>query len=219
MTLRVMHVDDEPDIRDVVEMSLRLDPGLELRSCSSGPDALNQVEDWAPDLILLDVIMPVMDGPTTLARLRKTPQASEIPVVFMTARAQTHELERFRSLGVAGVIAKPFDPMTLAASVRSYLKATRMNALRCNFQERSRSDARALKERRTALSGPDREDTLKAIKPIAHGLAGSAGIYGFNELSRAAAAVETDIDRALAGEDVPGLVSAFDRLLACIEES
>ena len=120
--LRVLHVDDEPDIREVVEISLSLDPDLVTQSCDSGQEALTIAADWSPDLILLDVMMPVMDGPATLARLRDNAQTTGIPVVFMTARAQTRELDHFRSLGAVGVIPKPFDPMTLAASVRSYMR-------------------------------------------------------------------------------------------------
>lgn len=120
--LRVLHVDDEPDIREVVEISLSLDPDLVTQSCDSGQEALTIAADWSPDLILLDVMMPVMDGPATLARLRDNAQTTGIPVLFMTARAQTRELDRFRSLGAIGVIPKPFDPMTLAASVRSYMR-------------------------------------------------------------------------------------------------
>ena len=120
--LRVLHVDDEPDIRDVVEMALDLDPALTVRGCSSGGEAISAAAEWQPDLILLDVMMPGMDGPTTLTQLRQTSKTSGIPVVFMTARAQPRELEHFVSLGAEGVIAKPFDPMTLAASVRSHMR-------------------------------------------------------------------------------------------------
>ncbi len=122
---RVLHVDDEVDIRAIVEISLGLDPDFLIRSCASGAAAIAAVADWPPDLILLDVVMPVMDGPATFARLHENPRTANIPVVFMTARAQAHELEHFRSLGAAGVIAKPFDPMTLAASVQQYLPDTR----------------------------------------------------------------------------------------------
>ena len=124
--LRVLHVDDEPDIREVVEISLGLDPDFETRSCGSGREALAVSADWSPDLILLDVMMPVMDGPATLAQLRGNTRTAAIPVVFMTARAQTREIDLFRSLGAVGVIPKPFDPMTLAASVRAYM--SRANA-------------------------------------------------------------------------------------------
>jgi two-component system, OmpR family, response regulator len=120
---RLLHVEDEPDIRAVVEMSLALDPDITLKSCASGADALVAAADWEPDLILMDVMMPVMDGTETLTHLRESARTAAIPVVFMTARAQTTEAEHFLSLGAAGVIAKPFDPMTLAAAVRVYLPA------------------------------------------------------------------------------------------------
>jgi two-component system OmpR family response regulator len=121
-SLRVLHIDDETDIRDVAALSLELDPELAVRSCASGEAGLAAAAECRPDLILLDVMMPVMDGPATLARLREDPQTVDIPVVFMTARAQTRELEYFKSLGAVGVIAKPFDPMTLADSVRSHMR-------------------------------------------------------------------------------------------------
>ena len=120
--LRVLHVDDEPDIRELVEISLGLDPDLSVKSCSSGADALDAAADWSPDLILIDVMMPVMDGPQTLGHLREHSATAKIPVVFMTARAQARELAHFLSLGAAGVIPKPFDPMTLAGAVRQYVR-------------------------------------------------------------------------------------------------
>jgi two-component system, OmpR family, response regulator len=119
----VLYVDDEPDIREVVAMSLSLDPAFAVRSCASGGEAIAATADWSPDLILLDVMMPEMDGPMTLARLRERPRTAKVPVVFMTARAQASEHDRLLALGAAGVIAKPFDPMTLAAKVRGYAPA------------------------------------------------------------------------------------------------
>jgi CheY-like chemotaxis protein len=118
----VLHIDDETDIREVVALSLRVDSELAVRGSDSGAAGIADAAKCQPDLILLDVMMPVMDGPTTLAHLRGNPQTADIPVVFMTARAQTRELEHFKSLGAVGVIAKPFDPMTLAASVRSHMR-------------------------------------------------------------------------------------------------
>jgi CheY-like chemotaxis protein len=119
--LRVLHVDDEPDIRELVGISLGLDPEISVKSCASGNDALVAAAEWTPDVVLLDVMMPVMDGPQTLSHLRERETTAKIPVVFMTARAQTRELAHFLSLGAAGVIPKPFDPMTLAGAVRKYL--------------------------------------------------------------------------------------------------
>jgi CheY-like chemotaxis protein len=124
-TIRILHVDDEPDIREVVDMSLGLNPDFEVRACASGPEAITAAAEWRPFVILLDVMMPGMDGPTTLTHLRKNPQTSKIPVLFMTARAQTREVEQFISLGAQGVISKPFDPMTLAFVVQNHLQALR----------------------------------------------------------------------------------------------
>src|ERR1700686_2919232 len=121
-SLRVLQIDDEPDILDIVAAALGLDPEFEVRSCGSGADGLAAAAQWRPDVILLDVMMPVMDGPATLRHLRENPQTAAIPVVFMTARAQTREIDHFKSLGAASVIVKPFDPMTLAASVRRQMQ-------------------------------------------------------------------------------------------------
>jgi CheY-like chemotaxis protein len=118
--IRILHVDDEPDIREVVQLSLGLDPDFSVRSCASGKDALATAADWSPNLVLLDVMMPDMDGPTTLMRLRERRATVEIPIVFMTARAETSDIEHYMSLGAAGVIAKPFDPMTLPSRARDY---------------------------------------------------------------------------------------------------
>src|SRR6202163_3230362 len=162
---RILHIDDEPDIREVVEISLGLDPGFATRSCGSGEEALVAAIDWQPDIILCDVMMPVMDGPATLMRLRENPLTANIPVVFMTARAQTRELDRFRSLGSLGVIPKPFDPMTLAASVRSYMQPVfhPLDTLRAGFLLRVRKDVGTLKMLRAALGDDiDAANTLTA---------------------------------------------------------
>ena len=124
--LRVLYVDDEPDIREIATLSLQLDPGIDCRAVDGGRKALEIFvadDGWMPDLVLLDVMMPQMDGPTTLGKLRELPGGASIPVVFMTARAQGFEQDRFLSLGATGVIAKPFDPMTLARQLRAYHSA------------------------------------------------------------------------------------------------
>jgi CheY-like chemotaxis protein len=121
--VRILHVDDEPDIREIVDLSLGLNPDFQVRSCASGDEALTAAAEWSPMLILLDVMMPRMDGPTILSHLRKNAPTSAIPVLFMTARAQPREVEQFIALGAQGVISKPFDPMTLAFTVRNHLEA------------------------------------------------------------------------------------------------
>ncbi len=118
--MRVLYVDDEPDIREIATLSLELDPALQVRSCASGAEALQVAAEWQPDLILLDVMMPSMDGPTTLTKLREQ-AAREIPIVFITAKTQLAEVERLMALGAIGVIAKPFDPVGLAKQAKEYL--------------------------------------------------------------------------------------------------
>jgi hypothetical protein len=135
----------------------------------------------------------VMDGAATLTRLRESAATAHIPVIFMTARAQAREVDRFRSLGAVGVIPKPFDPMTLAASVRSYVQPAHdpMDDLRAGFLLRVKRDAAALSQDRRVLKVGNRlPGALDRIKRIAHGLSGAGGIYGYGEISDAAAALE-----------------------------
>jgi CheY-like chemotaxis protein len=114
----ILYVDDEADIREVAQMALELEPGFEVRCAASGAEALVVARDWRPDLIMLDVMMPELDGPSTLSRLRAEPSTAATPVIFITARTQVQEVEAFLSLGAVGVIAKPFDPMQLGSQVR-----------------------------------------------------------------------------------------------------
>jgi CheY-like chemotaxis protein len=219
--VRVLHVDDEPDIREVVEMSLGLDPELAIKSCASGADALTASNEWPPDLILLDVMMPVMDGPTTLRRLRQCPATVNTPVVFMTARAQAREIEQFVSLGAIGVIAKPFDPMTLARSVKGFVRPSNASlaAMRETFLERARRDAAALTPYHAALA-PDSHSVpaLEQVKAIAHSLAGAGGIFGFPKISELSGALAQAADAMLNGTGAASDVArTLDALLAAIE--
>ena len=115
----ILYVEDDEDIQSVAKIALEIVGGFTLRSCSSGKEALEQeTVTFAPDLMLLDVMMPEMDGPTTLARLRELPGLDTTPVIFMTAKVQASEVSHYKSLGAIGVIAKPFDPMQLATQIR-----------------------------------------------------------------------------------------------------
>jgi len=216
--VRVLLIDDEADIREVVELSLALDPGFVTRTCASGLEALPVALDWQPHLILLDVMMPVLDGPATLSRLRDCTQTACIPVVFMTARAQTRELDAFRSLGAVGVIPKPFDPMTLASSVRSYLpQSDPFVELRNSFMLRLKKDIATLTSLVTAVLNETNEPiALSEIRQVAHGLAGAGAIYGFSDISKAAATLE---DVIVADLDSPRLAAAIkhamDHLISC----
>jgi two-component system, OmpR family, response regulator len=116
---RVLYVEDEPDIQAVAKIALEMLGGFTVKICSSGQDALNEAVAFAPDMILLDVMMPGMDGPSTLQALRQLPELAQVPVAFMTAKVQPAEVAHYKALGALNVIAKPFDPMTLAQQVRS----------------------------------------------------------------------------------------------------
>lgn len=116
---RVLYVEDEQDIRTVARLALEMVGGLEVKICASGEEALREAVAFAPDMILLDVMMPGMDGPTTLHNLRGLPELAQVPVAFMTAKVQPAEVAQYKALGAKGVIPKPFDPMTLAAQVRA----------------------------------------------------------------------------------------------------
>ncbi|OOZ40560.1 hypothetical protein BOW53_07205 [Solemya pervernicosa gill symbiont] len=122
-TICVLYVEDEPDIREVAEFALE-DEGFELIQCASGLEALEKGEGLTADLILLDVMMPGMDGPSTLTRLRELPNLCNTPAIFMTAKVQPNEVAEYKAMGALGVIAKPFDAMTLADVIRGHLETT-----------------------------------------------------------------------------------------------
>jgi CheY-like chemotaxis protein len=117
---RVLCVEDDPDIRSILEFSLTDVGGLQVLCCDSGTAALAAVAGFQPDLVLLDVMMPGMSGPDTLRALRPLPVMHGVPVVFLTAKALPHELEPLLALGATGVIVKPFDPMTLPQDMLPY---------------------------------------------------------------------------------------------------
>lgn len=115
---KILFVEDEPDIQAVAQLALEAVGGFEVKICGSGQEALKNAEAFNPDLFLLDVMMPGMDGPTTLGKLREMPQLAAVPAIFMTAKVQPQEVAQFKSFGALDVIAKPFDPMKLAQQIR-----------------------------------------------------------------------------------------------------
>ena len=116
---KILCIEDDPDIQNVAKLALELVGGFTVKICSSGAEALREAVAFAPDFILLDVMMAGMDGPATLKALREIPALFKIPVAFMTAKVQPAEQTQLKSLGALDVIAKPFDPVTLADQVRS----------------------------------------------------------------------------------------------------
>ncbi len=115
---RILYVEDDPDIQVIALMVLESISGFQVEACASGSDALAKAPGFDPDLVLLDVMMPGMDGPETLKGLRQLAGFEQTPVVFMTAKVQPQEVKAYLELGAVGVIAKPFDPMTLTQELQ-----------------------------------------------------------------------------------------------------
>jgi two-component system, OmpR family, response regulator len=116
---RILCVEDDPDIREVAMLALEVVGGFTVCGCASGAQALEQGPGFKPQLVLLDVMMPHMDGPATLQAMRATPELADVPVVFMTAKVQTDEVQEYMKLGALDVVAKPFEPMRLAELLRA----------------------------------------------------------------------------------------------------
>ncbi len=119
---RILIVDDEDDIREVAQVSLELLGHYEVLTASCGRDGVDSARTSQPDAILLDVTMPDLDGPATLAELRADPATRDIPVLFLTAKTQASDRTRLAELGVAGILSKPFDPLKLATQVAAALR-------------------------------------------------------------------------------------------------
>jgi CheY-like chemotaxis protein len=119
--IKILHVEDDLDIQEITKMALELVGEFDVLQCASGMEALSVVQAFAPDVLLLDVMMPGMSGETTLSTMRGMDNLANVPAIFMTARAQAQEIERFRDAGALDVIIKPFDPLTLADQIKQIL--------------------------------------------------------------------------------------------------
>jgi diguanylate cyclase (GGDEF)-like protein len=204
----ILYVDDEPDIRLIVQTALSLAPGLTVHTADSCAQALELARTLQPDLVLLDVMMPGVDGPTTLQRLRADPAIARMPVIFMTAKAMPADVERLRAMGASAVIAKPFDPMQLSAQVLSLWHAIVAEAPsagadgadRAPLQEQvarlagkflQRTEAQAVTLRRigeSLLSGD--QSGVASMQEIAHKIHGSGAMFNFPDVSQCAGEIE-----------------------------
>ncbi|HTT37063.1 MAG TPA: response regulator [Burkholderiales bacterium] len=224
---RILYVDDDPDIRQVAKLALGVVGGFTLECCSCAEEALRALPQFRPDLILLDVMMPGMDGPTTLAKLRELPEASGIPAMFMTAKVQPQEIAGLEHDGVLGVIAKPFDPMTLAQTVRKLWSAGtaqvvprndasprpppagNANALEQITEEFVRSLPGKLEEIASLWRSVNEEgappDLLDTLHRKVHSLVGSAGTFGLGRVAEAARALERELKRTSGTRPSPNL--------------
>ena len=122
--MRILYVDDDAFIREIAEMALSLQPDAEVRLAEGGPDALRLLAgDWKPDVLLLDLMMPEMDGLALLREIRRIKAYERTPAIFVTARAQPHEHAPLIESGACGILTKPFDPLTFAADVYRLVRA------------------------------------------------------------------------------------------------
>jgi CheY-like chemotaxis protein len=119
--VKVLVIDDEDDIRRVARLSLAAVGGMDVCEASSGSLAVRKAREEQPDVVLLDMMMPGMDGLATIRALRGDPETADIPVVFLTAKAMSAEVDRLKGLGACGVLVKPFDPLTLPRLLRELL--------------------------------------------------------------------------------------------------
>ncbi len=121
MSRRILIIDDEDDIREVASLTLEATAGWNVTCARSGAEGIQRAIREQPEAILMDVMMPDMDGPTTFRRMQQTPEIAHIPVLLLTAKVQGIDQRRFADLGVVTVLSKPFDPMTLADQIRAAL--------------------------------------------------------------------------------------------------
>ena len=217
-SFRILHVDDDPEVRDVVELLLGDDPILTVKSSACADEALAIAAEWAPDLIMSDAMMPGTDGPDLLVRLRKGASTAAIPVIFMTALSRPHEVEELKLRGAFAVIAKPFDRATLAETMRRHLRAIKLAAADRDFALRLRADAAALAVfRRHLRHQSDSSVVPEGLLSCVHKLAGSAGVFNFKTVSRMASTLEDAIIERGAGRGAAGRVEAdLDALLESI---
>ena len=117
----ILLIDDEETIQEVVQVGIRIETGWQVETASSGLEGINLAQKYQPDVILLDVMMPGMDGIDTLSQLKTNEKTNAIPVIFLTAKAQAAEKNQFQNLGVVDVITKPFNSMTLASQIAKIL--------------------------------------------------------------------------------------------------
>ena len=219
----VLYVDDEPDIREIVRIALGLTRGLAVHTASSGEQALTLVHEQQPDLVLLDVMMPGLDGPGTLGRMRKDPKTASIPAIFMTAKAMPKEIALLLEMGALGVIAKPFDPMLLAAQVTSLwhrgwaelqgvVKVADYSGLHRQvtkfgekFLQRTRKEAVRLHSLIEVIH-PGDVAQLEELKNLVHRIRGSGSTFGFVAVSECAGEIERMVDGLKKRDAQPGTV-------------
>jgi two-component system, OmpR family, response regulator len=232
----VLYVDDDSDICEVVQTTLCLIAGFDVRTANSGEKAIDLAYELRPDLIILDVMMPGLDGPSTYKRLCENTLLADIPVIFMTAKVLPTEVAHFLQLGAIGVIGKPFDPMALGDEVvelwnkavsASELAGVRasgdrmqqhVDSLALRFLERARGEVIRLRELAAGAQQGDRS-VLGEIERVAHSIHGAGAIFGFPSVSALGGDVERLVEELMT-DGIPSDQAAEPldlQLLRCTE--
>jgi two-component system, OmpR family, response regulator len=196
----VLYVDDDPDICSVVQATLRLVPGLDVQTADSGERAIEIAYDLRPDLVLMDVMMPGLDGPSTFKRMRESVLLSKIPVIFMTAKVLPAEIAQLLQLGAIGVIVKPFDPLKLYGELFSLWNnggtrgrsttegggpdqvQAQVDLLTASFLQRAWADVINLVKMIERAQAADRS-VFPEIERICHSIHGAGAMFGFPKMS------------------------------------
>jgi two-component system OmpR family response regulator len=196
----VLYVDDDPDICSVVQATLRLVPGLNVQTADSGERAIDLVYELRPDLVLMDVMMPGLDGPSTFGRMRDSALLSKIPVIFMTAKVLPAEIAQLLQLGAIGVIVKPFDPLKLYAELFSLWNTgstarrssidgggpakgqAQVDSLTVSFLQRAWADVINLAKMIERAQAGDRS-VFPEIERTCHSIHGAGAMFGFPKIS------------------------------------
>ena len=202
----VLYVDDDADICCVVQATLRLVPGLQVETADSGERAIDLAHELRPDLVLMDVMMPGLDGPSTLKRMRESMLLKDIPVAFMTAKVLPTEISQFLQMGAIGVIVKPFDPLRLYGELFALWdkEGTRrqgfiayggqskaqaqVDSLTVSFLQRAWTDVINLAKLAERAQNGDRS-VFSEIERVSHSLHGAGAMFGFPKLSEVGGAM------------------------------
>lgn len=209
-----MLVEDDIDIQQVVEILLSAISGYEILICDSGYEAIEKALSFHPDIILLDVMMPGMDGPSTLKKLRENPTTAEIPVIFLTAKILPQEIQEYHNLGVVDIISKPFNPLTLADRIqKSWEQVHRLDKspgdsppkialLAEKYGDRLPEKWNEINKHWLSIKEFPAEFISRSPELImlVHKLAGSAATYGYLEVSLSAKTIEKYLESLPMGQ-------------------
>jgi two-component system, OmpR family, response regulator len=203
----VLYVDDDPDICEVVQTTLCVIAGLEVYIAHSGREAIDRAYEFRPDLILMDVMMPGLDGPATLRQMRRHVLIGHIPVAFLTAKVLPAEIARFLEIGAIGVLEKPFDPAKLGSDLRDLWNGVRTpinseisdttkqravppgELLATRFLDRAERNVAQIRDMLQRAANGD-FSAFRNIELVAHSLHGSAAMFGFSKVSTLSGAIE-----------------------------